>query len=227
MDRLINELEAAHRAGEPLAPILAARELSEVGFGYDMAEVDAFLGRLQDGAVTEPTSATASPRAVPLQAPANAPTPQVAKQDSSARITADASRMLAEIKQVRFPLAHILRSGYDAGDVDAFLYQLADCIQEGGSVLRDVSAVRFLMTRRGGSGYDVDAVDAFMDQVVRFGLADDAARGSDGSTPRGALASVPTSTPQPLKRSSGKGANALFVVVLFVILVMVIIGWVS
>ncbi|MEO7586605.1 MAG: DivIVA domain-containing protein [Arachnia sp.] len=225
VDRLLDELKTAHGAGEPLSPILAARELSEVGFGYDMAEVDAFLGRLQDGTGTEPASATASPSVEPV--PAQAPTPHVAMEDNSPRIPADASRMLSEIKQMRFPLAHSLSSGYDAGDVDAFLYQLADCIQAGGSVLRDLSAVRFLMTRRGGSGYDVDAVDDFMDRVEKFGRDDDAARESAGDRPQGALTSMPTSTHQPLKRSGGKGSNAWLAVVLLVILVMVIIRLVS
>lgn len=52
VDRLLSEVSAADRAGEPLAPIIGAAKLSEVGFGYDMDEVDAFLDQLRAGSVT-------------------------------------------------------------------------------------------------------------------------------------------------------------------------------
>ncbi|OYN86479.1 hypothetical protein [Parenemella sanctibonifatiensis] len=58
--RLLDELRRAANNGDDLAPILAKAELSEARFGYDKAEVDAFLARVRAIATGEPVEDVAT-----------------------------------------------------------------------------------------------------------------------------------------------------------------------
>lgn len=194
VDRLIDDLKAADLAGEPLGPIIARRELSEVGFGYDSSEVDAYLAILGGAPVIAETSTpegdvlkrAAAQQAIrqqpverqqPAQQVPEEPLYQVLepyvvsappRDESQWRplSSIEASAMLAEIHLARLMRApDKMQAGYDAREVDQFLSQLSSMIGNDQPITGALQNCRLKMARRGTTGYDVREVDTLLDRL--------------------------------------------------------------
>lgn len=194
VDRLIDDLKAADLAGEPLGPIIARRELSEVGFGYDSSEVDAYLATLGGAPVIAEAStpegdvlkrAAAQQAIRQQQVERQQPAQQVPEEyvyqvlepyvasapprdESQWRPprSIEASAMLAEIHRARLMRARDkMQAGYDALEVDQFLSQLSHMIETGQPITGALQNCRLKMTRPGTTGYDVGEVDSLLDRL--------------------------------------------------------------
>ncbi len=188
VDRLIDDLKSADLAGEPMGPIIAARELSEVGFGYNTSEVDSYLESLSgDQASAEPSTpesavferaatkqferrqsvphASLEPEYEVLEAYVSK-VPQREDGDGSQTWSGQAGAMLAEIHRARMlPAPEAKQTGYDAREVDQFLVQLSGMIKANEPVTGVLQNCRLKIARRGTSSYDVAEVDSLLDRL--------------------------------------------------------------
>lgn len=90
---------------------------------------------------------------------------------------ADRDALADSVTAVRFPSARF-RQGYSAGDVDAFLTDLATTIRAGGPVRERVGAAQF---RQEVGGYDMGAVDDVLDRTAEAADSGHAAGGVPAS----------------------------------------------
>jgi DivIVA domain-containing protein len=114
----------------------------------------------------------------------------------------DRDALADSVTAARFPTVR-LRQAYSAGDVDAFLTDLAAAVRAGAPVRERIDAARF---KQGFGGYDMGAVDDFLD---RTGQA--AGAGTGGSEPAVVAdpSSAMTSSPSAISRGDGTTRSAL------------------
>lgn len=188
VDRLIDDLKSADLAGEPMGPIIAARELSEVGFGYNTSEVDSYLESLSGDQVIAETSTLegavlkrAAKQRAERQSSARQASPEPDCEVLEAHVpgvtqrrddegnqswSGQAGAMLAEIHRARMlPAPEAKQTGYDAREVDQFLAQLSDAIKANQSVTGVLQNCRLKIARRGTSSYEVAEVDSLLDRL--------------------------------------------------------------
>ncbi len=237
VDRLIDDLKSADLAGEPLGPIIADRELSEVGFGYDTSEVDAYLATLSGLQVIVETN---TPEGVVLKRAADqeaerpqpgnpAPAPaepeyqvlepyvQGAAEREDGEWTqswsGESGAMLAEIYgAAMLPAPGKEETGYDAREVDQFFSQLAGMIRANQPVTGPLQNCRLKIARRGTPSYDVEAVDSLMDRLEVLSSSTDAAPQGTYSVSR----TVRTTKPRGLNIMGKPTCQSVFIIVVCV-----------
>lgn len=154
-----------------MAPIVDARTLQEVGFGYDTAEVNAFLDRL--GGRDKPR-VTQTPVRVGTPLPEHGEELYPPPEDGHEPPGPETAAVLAEISRAQFlPPRRQFQQGYDAVEVDVFAAILAEAVHAGESIVPAIQQGRFTMARRGHKAYDVMAVDHLLDRIGALAAADD------------------------------------------------------
>ncbi|MDO5737054.1 MAG: hypothetical protein Q4P15_11330 [Propionibacteriaceae bacterium] len=179
--RLLRDLEQAEKSGAELGPIIEARTLTEVGFGYDTAEVNAFLDALR-GIAKSRVTRVPDPTRTPLPAHGQALYPP--RKDGEDQLSAETTTTLQAIESARYlPPSQQFQDGYDAREVDRFFAGLSFAARANVSIVDDVRRARFPIAKRAIKAYDVAAVDDLVDRVEMLACAIDSAGGSRPSTP--------------------------------------------
>lgn len=142
--------------------VMTADDVRQVAFplvkrGYDVASVDAALGRIEDAFAARERAARIS--AVGAQA-------WVERARETAQVILD---RLSRPRRQRFRRAGILRYGYRMDEVDLVSDKLVRFFERGDAVTPEqVRAAAFRMQR---NGYAEEQVDALFDAVVEVMLA--------------------------------------------------------
>lgn len=168
VQRLLDDLAEAAERGEQLAPIVQGRELGQISFGYDKAEVEAHLARLT-GAERHGSDSSATPLASPAPREASQETAQPQLKEPHW------DRILSELSTARFRMASRSTGGYEVGSVDDVLDQLESRAQTRTQITDLIAGVRFPTAPRGVAGYEVGDVDVFLDRLTALGSGHDVA----------------------------------------------------
>lgn len=167
VQRLLDDLAEAAGRGEQLGPIVEARELGQISFGYERAEVDAHLARLTGG--ERPlVDSTATPLGSP--APVKDSPSGTAQHE---REEPNWDRILRELATARFRMASRSASGYEVGSVDDVLDQLESRARTRTPITDLIADVRFPTVSRGVAGYEAVDVDDFLDRMTALGSGND------------------------------------------------------
>ncbi len=95
-------------------------------------------------------------------------------------------KMLEELNIARFRMTRRTVSGYDVGDVDAFLDKMIAQVQASKTVLPMLRKVKFRTSPHQKGSYEVADVDAFLDRLESFAKGDESAfDGTDSQSPTG------------------------------------------
>lgn len=199
---LLRELHSAHHAGQDVGPLIAAANLSEVSFGYDIAEVTAHLRAISDtaGGRTGPPPAPEVPPSEP--APEITPPPSVA---APARTAAETAALVEQILRVRFPMSK-RGEGLKVDDVDDFLDRAAQLLSQGSS-LESLARAQPLRQEPWAPGYQPEPVEQFIRMLLVIGEG-----GSDPAAPGQSMALIPSMAPAPAGAQSS-GARTVFQVI--------------
>ncbi len=163
VERLLDDLERADTRGEPLAPIMDARHLSEVGFGYNMAEVNAVLDILRGRGITV---VSPSPKMGVTPLPARRELLYPPRSETGEPLSSETVAVLSAIKCAKYlPVPLKFERGYDKGEVDRFFAGLYFAAGGGQPILPAVQKERFTLTGKEQQAYDVAAVDELLDRV--------------------------------------------------------------
>lgn len=150
-------LEAARAAFESESPVVTSADVRGVGFalvreGYEVAAVDAALGRIEDAFAQRERSEALSKRGAR------------AWVGASRKLAQEVLDRLSRPKRKKFARVPLLRFGYRMDEVDLVAGRIARYLETGEGL--SVEQVRTVAFRMQLGGYDEVQVDAVLDAIV-------------------------------------------------------------
>lgn len=228
--RLWRELNAAHKAGEPLAPIVDSARFTEVSFGYDMGSVTEALMAISDASegvstssatqdVAPPAPAPAPPVVAPMEEPAQPPAEEFDREPVVA-----AERLALKLQSARFPVTR-MGPRYVMDAVDDLLDHLTREVNQQRPLAPLIRNARLPIETR-TQGYECGSVDDLLDGLLAgAGSARSAQQNQSGHlyVPQSVGNAYRRSKPQPHNKQAGITAGGIFVAFMLLIIVLGIV----